>query len=240
MRNKKVIEEEMFELKIEKAFVTIMEKDGEMQVRELKQYDKYKSNNNKIIAKLQRRENFNEFLRNIKKVTPKACAVILAVLVLSLSLLVTNETAMASVIKILAQKYDIHMEVTLPENPELIDNFLEDGYNITTYLPEGYAMTYAEIRNTSVRIECYNDDYKSIKIEQSILDVNKNFDVETSGEEEYLFINDNEFLYYYNMEKGWSRMIGNYNGVNVNLFCEFIDRDELIEVVSGLKLNNVE
>ena len=42
------------------------------------------------------------------------------------------------------------------------------------------------------------------------------------------------------MEKGWSRMIGNYNGVNVNLFCEFIDRDELIEVVSGLKLNNVE
>ena len=236
MRNREEIEDDILNLKIEKALVVTLEKDGEKQESELSKYNKYKSNDNKAIIKLRRKEKLKSYTRTAGKMIPRVCAVILALIVVSCSFLFTNEKAMASVITILAEKYDIHIEVKLPDTPQVVENFHYDGYNYPTYLPEGFEIQRMEVSAKTMYITSYNQEEDSILIEQSVLEMNLNLDSETVCEESF-YLNEKEFYYYGNYDKNINGIVGNYNGINIHIRSKNVDKDELIYIINGLVIN---
>ena len=241
MRSINDVEEDILELKIERAIITAIEKDGAKQESERSSFDEYKSKDNKVVAKIRRRLNVKNFFKKSYQVMPKVCAVCLAFIVVGTVFLATNKSAMAEVLRIIAERYDIHMEINIPVD-ETIDedidmtNLLTDGYYVPTYLPEGYVLDETRIRRESFKTQAFNDDGKGIVINQYCNAYSMDIDLESMDYEDKYIIDGVEVFYCINEEKTWNSIICIIDDIMIEIGGVLIEKDELLRLFTNLVL----
>ncbi len=236
MRSKKEIEKELLSLKIEKMFANVFEVDGEKQKEDLKQFEEYKSTNNKFFIKIKTKNTISNLGKSFKNIAPKVCTAMMAIIIFFTTILATNETAYAYALKILQQHSVQQVEVTVPKTQGEIVDFFEVGYYMPTYLPDGYIFVSTEVNNSYVLTQLMNVERQSIYIQLFLEEVNLIFDNETVDVYEHGVDNGNEYLYNLNIEKNTSSLIYLLNGVTIKIISDDISFDELLKIAKNLEI----
>lgn len=234
MRSKKQVEEEILELQIEHAFLTSVELDGRNQQQAIGEYDKYKADDIKLIKKLKRKEKFTSRISSLQKRVPQICTALFLVLLISVSMLFSSETAMAKVMQILYERNDVSIEVDTPlENGEITD-LLSQGSFVATYIPDGYLQYENVIYQQVQTISSSNKDGEIITVRIYLNSTLSSYDSEQVDVIESFFLDDIEYLYIRNEEKGYDSMISVNNGVKISIDAVLLGKDELTKIVQGI------
>ena len=234
MRSIEEIDENILELEIERTLVIMIEKDGEIQEKQLHEYDKFKANDNKIIARVKRKQKIKNSFIDIWRILPKITAGIFVFAILATGFLFSNKTAVANVVDILIEKYDIKIDITTTGETSEIESFLEEGYFVPSYLPEGYKMIYSAVESMETRIDIMNIEGNDIQIYMYLGEYEGMYDNETLDTFEKWFTNGSEYVYIENKEKHKNTLISKIEGVTIEIAANSIGKEELIKVFEGM------
>ncbi len=141
---------------------------------------------------------------------------------------------MAKVMQILYERNDVSIEVdTSLENGEITNLFIQGSF-IATYIPDEYLQYENVIYQQMQIISSSNKDGELITVRIYLNSTLSSYDSEQVDIIESFFLDDKEYIYIRNEEKGYDSMISVNNGVKISIDAVLLGKDELTKIVQGI------